>query len=161
MSKTLFIVAIAAFVIAMGVFVFSTDAMAYAGSDASTCANCHVMDAAYENWFHAPHERVTECADCHLPHDNPISYWIEKSRTGAHDVYVFTTGQTPDVIRAKPETKVIIQQNCIRCHHDAAETMLTSSMELDRNCWDCHRNVSHGQRGMPTSPFQDTLNYNK
>lgn len=161
MSKIPLILATAVFVIAMGVFVISTDAVAHAGSDSSTCANCHVMDAAYESWFHAPHQRVTVCADCHLPHDNPISYWVEKGRTGAHDVYVFSTGQTPDMIRAKPGSKTIIQNNCIRCHQAAAETMLTGSMALDRTCWDCHRSVSHGERGIITAPFQDTLNYNK
>lgn len=161
MSKVPFYLAIAAFIVAMGVFVLSTDAVDYAGKDARTCANCHVMDAAYENWFHAPHQRVTECVDCHLPHDNPVSYWVEKARTGAHDVYVFSTGQTPDVIRAKPETKVIIQENCIRCHQDTVESILASNMDFDRYCWDCHRSVAHGERGIVTSPFQDTLNYNK
>jgi len=161
MSQKPLYVAIAAFVIAMGIFVFVTDAPAYAGKDASTCANCHVMDAAYENWFHAPHQRVTECVDCHLPHDNFISYWIEKGRTGAHDVYVFSTGQVPTIIRAKPETKAIIQENCIRCHQDTVESMLASAMDFDRQCWDCHRDVAHGQRGIPVAPYQDTTSYNK
>lgn len=161
MSKTPLFIAIATFLVAMGVFVVSTDALAYAGKDAATCANCHVMDAAYENWFHAPHERVTECVDCHLPHDNPISYWIEKGRTGAHDVYVFSTGQTPEVIRAKPETKAIIQENCIRCHEDTVESIVMGPQEFDRFCWDCHRDVAHGQRGITTLPYQDSTSYDK
>jgi len=74
MIKTPLIIAIAAAVIALGVFAFVTDAPAMMGSSAEPCANCHVMDAAYENWYHAPHEKWTECVDCHLPHENVFAY---------------------------------------------------------------------------------------
>lgn len=159
MPKLSFYVAIMAFVFAMGVFLFTTNATAYAGSEAENCANCHVMDSAYENWFHAPHQRVTECVDCHLPHDNFVNYWFEKGRTGMHDVYMFSTGQAPAVIRAKPGTKAIIQENCIRCHQNTVETMLVGSMDLDRYCWECHRDVAHGPRGLSIAPYQDSLFY--
>ena len=55
MSKLPFFIAIAAAVIALGFFVYVTDAPAYSGSAPETCANCHVMDSQYENWYHAPH----------------------------------------------------------------------------------------------------------
>jgi cytochrome c nitrite reductase small subunit len=161
MSKIPIIIAVAALVIALGTFIFVTDAPAYAGKDATTCANCHVMDAAYENWFHAPHEKVTECVDCHLPHDNFLNYWIAKGKTGIYDVYMFTTGQTPALIRAKPETKAIIQGNCIRCHKDTVESIVMGAQPFDRNCWDCHRNVAHGQRGISEAPYQDSAIYTK
>ena len=64
-----------------------TDAPAYGGSAPETCANCHVMDSQYENWYHAPHENFTECVDCHLPHENKVVYYLEKGRQGAKDVY--------------------------------------------------------------------------
>ena len=78
MLKNPIIIAIAAAVIALGTFVFVTDAPAYGGSAPETCANCHVMDSQYENWYHAPHEKFTECVDCHLPHDNVVVYYLEK-----------------------------------------------------------------------------------
>lgn len=161
MPRLPFVIAVAAFVFAMGIFMFTTNAPAYSGSDSVNCANCHVMDSAYENWFHAPHQRVTECVDCHLPHDNFVNYWFEKGRTGMHDVYVFSTGQTPAVIRAKPETKAIIQDNCIRCHENTVESMLASSMDFDRYCWECHRDVAHGPRGASIAPYQDSQLYDQ
>jgi cytochrome c nitrite reductase small subunit len=85
MSRLPFFIAIAAAVIALGFFIFVTDAPAYGGSAPETCANCHVMDSQYENWYHAPHENFTECVDCHLPHENFIAYYLEKGRVRIHN----------------------------------------------------------------------------
>ncbi len=84
-SRTLPVVALASAAIAVGIFFYVTDASAYLGRQASTCNNCHVMDAAYENWFHGGHAQETECVDCHLPHDNPADYYFEKGLTGFHN----------------------------------------------------------------------------
>jgi cytochrome c nitrite reductase small subunit len=154
MNKSL-IIGILALLVALGAFTVVSGAPSYAGTDAATCNNCHVMNDAYENWFHAPHEKVTECVDCHLPHDNFVSYWVEKGRTGMHDVYMFSTGQIPTIFRAKPETKKIIQGNCIRCHKDTVESVVMGDQPFDRYCWDCHRSVAHGQRGITTSPYSN------
>jgi cytochrome c nitrite reductase small subunit len=159
MSKLPFIVAITAAVIALGFFVYVTDAPAYGGSAPETCANCHVMDSQYENWYHAPHEKVTECVDCHLPHENMVSYYLEKGRQGAKDVYAFTTGNIPVAIRASDRSKSIIQSNCLRCHQAKVESIVMGAQTFDRNCWDCHRNVAHGARGASAVPFQDSVIY--
>lgn len=161
MSKYPLIIAIAAAVIALTFFVFVTDAPAYGGSAPETCANCHVMDAQYENWYHAPHEKWTECVDCHLPHDNVVVYYLEKGRQGAKDVYAFTTGNIPVAIRASEQTKGIIQDNCIRCHEAKVESIVMgpAGQPFDRYCWECHRNVAHGPRGASAVPFQDSTLY--
>ena len=159
MTRIPILIAIAAAVVALGVFAFVTDAPAMMGSNAETCANCHVMDAAYENWYHAPHEAWTECVDCHLPHENVVAYYFAKGKTGMHDVYVFSTGQTPVMIRANEDTKKWVQGNCIRCHADTVETIMMGPQEFDRNCWDCHRNVAHGPRGISITPYQDSSLY--
>ena len=161
MIKAPLLVAIAAAIVALGVFAFVTDTPAMMGSNAETCANCHVMDAAYENWYHAPHEKWTECVDCHLPHENVFAYYFAKGKTGMHDVYVFSTGQTPVMIRANEDTKKWVQGNCIRCHEDAVETIMAGVQPFDRACWDCHRNVAHGPRGISITPYQDSSIYNK
>ena len=161
MTKIPIIIAIAAAVIALGVFAFVTDAPAMMGTSAEPCANCHVMDAAYENWYHAPHEKWAECVDCHLPHDNVFAYYIAKGQTGMHDVYVFTTGKTPELIRANEDTKEWVQHNCIRCHEDAVESIVMGPQEFDRYCWDCHRDVAHGRRGISINPNQDSTLYPK
>lgn len=159
MQKLSLILGITALVVSLAVFVIVTDAPAYAGTNSETCANCHVMDSMYENWFHAPHQRVTECVDCHLPHENLVSYWFEKGRTGMHDVYMFTTGQIPVAVRAKPETKKIIQGNCLRCHQNTVETLMMGKQTFERFCWECHRDVAHGQRGISINPMQDSVSY--
>jgi len=159
MPKLPFIIAITAAVIALGFFVYVTDAPAYGGSAPETCANCHTMDSQYENWYHAPHEKVTECVDCHLPHENVVAYYLEKGRQGAKDVYAFTTGNIPVAIRASDRSKSIIQSNCLRCHQDKVESIVMGAQTFDRNCWDCHRNVAHGSRGASMVPFQDSTIY--
>jgi cytochrome c nitrite reductase small subunit len=159
MFKSPLFIAIAAAVIALGTFVYVTDAPAYGGSDPETCANCHVMDSQYENWYHAPHEKWTECVDCHLPHENLAVYYMEKGRQGAKDVYAFTTGNIPVAIRASEKTKGIIQENCIRCHEQKVESIVMGAQAFDRYCWDCHRNVAHGPRGASMVPLQDSNLY--
>ena len=159
MSRLLFILAIAAAAIALGFFVFVTDAPAYGGSAPETCANCHVMDSQYENWYHAPHENFTECVDCHLPHDNAVVYYLEKGRQGAKDVYAFTTGNIPVQIRTSEKSKGIIQENCVRCHEETVESITMGAQPFDRYCWDCHRGISHGERGASIVPRQDSSIY--
>lgn len=161
MLKSPLFIAIIAAVIALGTFVYVTDAPAYGGSAPETCANCHVMDSQYENWYHAPHEKWTECVDCHLPHENFASYYLEKGRQGAKDVFAFTTGNIPVAIRASEKTKGIIQDNCIRCHEETVESIVMgpARQPFDRYCWECHRNVSHGARGASMAPYQDSNLY--
>ncbi len=159
MPRLPFVIAIAAAVIALGFFVFVTDAPAYGGSVPETCANCHVMDSQYENWYHAPHEKFTECVDCHLPHENVVAYYLEKGRQGAKDVYAFTTGKIPVAIRASDRSKQIIQSNCLRCHEQTVESIVMGPQAFDRYCWDCHRNVSHGTLGAAELPYQDAVLY--
>ena len=159
MTKYIPALAIAAAVIALALFVFVTDAPAYASTASETCNNCYVMDPMYENYYHAAHMRVAECSDCHLPHQNKIAYYVEKGRQGAHDVYVFSTGRTPEVIRANLNSQKIIQSNCLRCHEDTVESIMVGPQPFDRKCWDCHRDAAHGPRGLSNQPSQDSALY--
>jgi cytochrome c nitrite reductase small subunit len=159
MLKNPFFLAVAAAVAALAVFVIVTDAPAYAGTASETCANCHVMDSMYENYYHAAHRPWAECANCHLPHDNLVDYYLEKGRQGMHDVYVFSTDQTPEVIHLSAHSKAIIQQNCIHCHQSTVETVMIGVQPFDRQCWECHRDTAHGQRGASAVPFQDSSLY--
>ena len=159
MTKTPFILAITVAILALGFFVFVTDAPAYGGHAPETCNNCHVMDSQYENWYHAPHEKVAECVDCHLPHDNMAVYYLEKGRQGMKDVYAFVTGNIPVAIRASDKTKGIIQENCLRCHDNTVENIMLGDQPFERYCWDCHRSASHGERGASIVPYQDSTLY--
>ncbi len=157
--KNPLVLAAAAALIALATFAFVTDAPAYAGTAPSTCANCHVMDSMYENYYHAGHHTWTVCAECHLPHDNLVDYYYEKGRQGMHDVYVFGTGQAPAVFNLSVHSKGIVQQNCIRCHESTVETIMAGAQPFERNCWDCHRNIAHGARGASDVPYQDSSLY--
>ncbi|MCE9646101.1 MAG: cytochrome c nitrite reductase small subunit [Chloroflexi bacterium] len=159
MFKTPFMLAVVCTVLALGLFLFVTDAPAYGGSAPETCNNCHAMDSQYENWYHAPHEKVTECVDCHLPHANIVVYYLEKGRQGAKDTFAFTTGNIPVAIRASLQTKNIIQENCLRCHRETVENIMMGTPSFERYCWDCHRSVAHGDRGSSLVPYQDSSIY--
>ena len=161
MIKLPIIIGIGALVAVLSVFIWVTDAPAYMGHEPSTCNNCHVMDAAYENWYHAAHEKFAGCSDCHLPHQNSVVYYLYKGYSGMKDVLSFTTGTYPEAIRAEPLTKQIVQDNCIRCHENTVSNILAGAMPFDRNCWDCHRTVMHGERGISLVPFQDSVVYQK
>ncbi len=148
------------FAVAVGVFAWVTDAPAYLGHEAATCDNCHVMDAQYENWYHAAHARAAVCTDCHLPHQNIASYYLYKGYSGMKDVISFTLKTYPDAIRATAQTDSILQANCIRCHADTVDAIVYGSTQpFDRNCWSCHRSVAHGADGLSLYPYQDSEEY--
>ncbi len=160
-KKVFLIVGIAVLVSVLGLFAWVTDAPAYMGHEASTCNNCHVMDAQYENWYHAPHARAAVCTDCHLPHQNIVSYYLYKGYSGMKDVFSFTFKTYPAAIRATAQTQRILQANCIRCHADTVDAIVATAQPFDRYCWDCHRSVAHGQRGYAEYPFHDAEVYGK
>ncbi len=137
----------------VGLGLYVTDFTAYMGNNPSTCNNCHVMDAVYESWYHSGHKLWATCNDCHTPHAL-IPKYIVKAQSGYHHVTAFIAGNIPTAIRAKPSSKKVVQENCIRCHAETVSTMLDSVMEFDRNCLDCHRTVSHGERGISLLPYQ-------
>jgi cytochrome c nitrite reductase small subunit len=76
-----------------------------------------------------------------------------------HDVYVFSTGTTPELIRLNENSREIVQANCIRCHTDAVETIMTGVQPFERRCWDCHRSTAHGDRGSSQAIYQDSSLY--
>ncbi|NPV86461.1 MAG: cytochrome c nitrite reductase small subunit [Anaerolineae bacterium] len=138
-----------------GIGVYVTNFPEYMGSDPSTCNNCHVMDAAYEGWYYGSHRQGTTCIDCHAPHEVIPKYYI-KAKSGMRDVLHFSLGWIPEPLRATHETDEIIQQNCIRCHTAAVAQIGDTKTGGGRYCFDCHRTVAHGPRGLSLAPYQDT-----
>jgi cytochrome c nitrite reductase small subunit len=153
------IIGILVFLAALGVFAWATDAPAYLGHEPATCNNCHVMDSQYENWYHAAHERSAVCADCHLPHQNLVSYYLYKGYSGMKDVFSFTFKTYPPAIRATRQTSTIVQANCLRCHESTVENILPGPQAFDRTCWSCHRSAAHGQRGYAIEPYKEIFNH--
>jgi cytochrome c nitrite reductase small subunit len=151
--KAPILIGIIALLVVAAVGLYVTDFTAYLGNNPSTCNNCHVMDAAYESWFHGGHKQWAGCNDCHTPHDL-IPKYIVKAQSGYHHVSAFTLGNIPDAIRAKEESSNVVQENCIRCHEATVEDIMAGAMEMGRYCFDCHRSVAHGERGVSILPYQ-------
>ena len=145
---------ITALVIIFGLGLYVSDFTVYLGSDPGACNNCHIMDAAYEGWFHGSHKMWANCNDCHTPHETVPKYII-KAYAGANHVTHFSLGLIPEPIRAKTYTKDIIQNNCIRCHTEAISMIYSGMPDYNRYCFSCHRTVAHGERGISLLPYQD------
>lgn len=148
-------IGIIALVVSAGVGLYVTDFTAYLGNNPTTCNNCHVMDAAYEGWFHGAHMNWTTCSECHTPHALIPKYYI-KALSGYHHVTAFVFGNIPDAIRAKESSRKIVQENCIRCHQETVSNIDVSTMSdgTERYCFQCHRSVAHGERGASILPYQ-------
>ena len=106
------------------------------------CAQCHVMEAEYENWFHNGGHRRLKCIDCHLPNDNMARHLTWKGYEGMWDAFVFYSGRVPEAIELSSSGAVILQENCRRCHEETV-----AKINEDRNCWQCHRRLSHRNSG--------------
>jgi cytochrome c nitrite reductase small subunit len=127
----------------VGVFLAFGPPKLYAKSETPEfCASCHVMESQYEAWFHAGAHRRIKCVDCHLPNDTMARHLVWKGIDGGRDFVLFHTGLVPDDIRLSSRGAQVVKENCLRCH---TETM--ARVNEDRNCWDCHRRLSHKHTG--------------
>jgi cytochrome c nitrite reductase small subunit len=148
------ITGITAFILVAAVGMYVTDFTAYLGNNPATCNNCHVMDTVYESWFHASHQAWAECNDCHTPHALVPKY-ITKAVSGYHHVTAFVFGDIPEAIRAKQDSLEVVQENCIRCHTESVALTFEVDHISNRYCFECHRFVAHGERGVSLLPYQD------
>jgi cytochrome c nitrite reductase small subunit len=119
-------------------FIYAKGA-SYLGNDPATCANCHVMQGHYAGWLAAPHHGVATCNDCHTP-AGPISKYVVKATNGWHHSFAFTMGGYPDAIRARPESREVVEANCRRCHADLVDEMTQGG---EASCIRCHASVGH------------------
>lgn len=152
--KIVLIIGLAALAVVFAVGLYVTDFTVYLGSDPTTCNNCHVMDAVYEGWYHASHQIWATCIDCHTPHALIPKYFY-KAKSGMNHVVMFSIGHIPEPLRAKHETDEIIQENCLRCHEETVSEVADGQMDSERYCFECHRSVAHGPRGISILPYQD------
>ena len=151
--KLALVVVFIALLTVIGIGLYVTDFTAYLGNNPTTCNNCHVMDAVYESWYHGGHKQWANCSECHTPHAL-IPKYIVKAENGYHHVSAFVLGRIPEAIRSREVSRQIVQENCVRCHAETVSTMLESPMAFDRYCFDCHRSVAHGERGISILPYQ-------
>ena len=106
------------------------------------CASCHVMEDQHSAFMHSGAHRRNKCVDCHLPGDNVAMHYIWKSIDGMKDVLFFHSGHVPERITLSDHGAKVVKANCIRCHSE-----LVSQMDTSRNCWSCHRRITHTGTG--------------
>jgi cytochrome c nitrite reductase small subunit len=147
--------------VGLGTFTFHISrASSYLSDESETCINCHVMVPQYYSWAHSSHREEATCNDCHVPHDNVFNHYYFKAKDGMRHARIFTFRNEPHSIFIKEEGEHAVQQNCIRCHEDLIEggTLASTNpgmieLRKDRNCWDCHRQVPHGDvRSLSSTP---------
>lgn len=144
MKKHLVYLAIvAAIAIVAGAFVsFGPPQLLAKSETPEFCGSCHVMSIEYETWLRSVHRSV-KCIDCHLPNDGLVEHYVWKGIDGMKDVVYFYGGLVSEEIHASARAKRVVKANCIRCHGE-----LVSRINVrDRNCWDCHRRVTHRGAG--------------
>jgi cytochrome c nitrite reductase small subunit len=128
----------------LGAFLAFGPPKLYAKSESPEfCGSCHVMESRYEAWFHAGAHRRIKCVDCHLPNDNIAHHLWAKAFDGGKEFLIFHTGRVPEEIRLSDHGAKVLRENCLRCH---SETM--ARVNEDRNCWSCHRRLSHKLTGV-------------
>ncbi|HEX2980482.1 MAG TPA: cytochrome c3 family protein, partial [Anaerolineaceae bacterium] len=96
--------------------------------------------------------------DCHTPHNLLLKY-LYKAKSGMNHVTMFTLDRIPEPLRAAEDTQRIVQSNCLRCHEQTVSAIGDGVMDPektgDRYCYDCHRSIAHGSRGITILPYQD------
>ncbi len=139
---------------------YISKAGSYLSDDPKACVNCHIMAPEYATWFHSSHGRNTTCNDCHVPHDNIARTYFFKAMDGARHASIYALEMEPQTIKILAPGKKVVQENCIRCHTELNEVVktaqVTAPMAHEGNgklCWDCHRDVPHGNvRGLSSAP---------
>ena len=106
------------------------------------CASCHVMEVQHTAFMHNGAHRRLRCVDCHLPNGNALVHYVWKSIDGMKDVVFFYSGQVPDPIKLSDHGAKVVKANCIKCH-----STLVSQMDQSRDCWKCHRRITHTGTG--------------
>lgn len=120
-------------------FLIADTAISYS-DNGKFCLNCHSMQEAVDSLAHSNHKQL-KCTECHAPKPY-IPKVMYKAKSGLHDLRVTLFGEVPQIIQANPQTKIIVQNNCVRCH---ATTVENTPMGDGRKCIDCHRQSAHNK----------------
>ncbi len=155
-EKIMKYVATLSVVVAVGLFAYvvkASNMISYFSSDPKVCINCHTMNTHYATWQHSSHKNRATCVQCHLPQDDVTDKIFAKSRDGLKHSMAMTLHSYGLKIIATEVAAERIQANCINCHREIVSQMIENSCRhhasdddetVDRKCWECHRDVPHG-----------------
>jgi cytochrome c nitrite reductase small subunit len=133
----------------LGAFTFVyAKGLSYLSTDPRACVNCHVMNEQYDGWLKSGHRHTATCVECHLPATG-LAKWIAKADHGFRHSLAFTLQNFKEPIEITPHDRLIVQDNCLRCHealvHAVAAGPGASGREI--NCTHCHAGAGHGAGG--------------
>jgi cytochrome c nitrite reductase small subunit len=152
MTERILIVAFACLIgipVGIGAFTFVyAKGFSYLSTDPRACVNCHVMNPQYDAWLKSGHRHTATCVDCHLP-AHGLAKWVAKADHGFRHSAAFTLQNFKEPIEITPRDRVLVQENCVRCHgafvHAIAVGPGPTGEELD--CMHCHTGAGHGAAG--------------
>ena len=131
--------------IGLGLFTFGyADGASYLKNDPQACANCHAMNEEYEGWTKSSHKNVATCNDCHAPHDNLVTKYVNKAENGFWHSLKFTTGNYPENIKIRDHNRRVTEEACLYCHEDlVTQINMTRPEGQEISCIRCHSEVGH------------------
>lgn len=145
----------------VGLFLFLfriSEASSYISDDQQVCINCHIMNPQFATWSHSAHRTVTNCNECHVPHNNVVNKYYFKAKDGLRHATIFSLRSEPEVIYIRDAGRRVVHENCLRCHGNLFSDGPGMSYEVmkdrkDRECLDCHRYSPHDRiNGISTAP---------
>ena len=129
----------------IGAFTFGyAKGFSYLSSDPRACINCHVMNEQFDAWQKSGHRHVATCIECHLPHDG-LAKWVAKADHGWRHSVAFTLQNFKEPIEMTPADRVIVLENCVRCHGVLVESIhvTATAKEEPLDCLRCHALAGH------------------
>lgn len=148
-SRVLVLLAVLAGIPAgVGAFTFGyAKGFSYLSTDPRACVNCHVMNEQYDAWLKSGHRHTATCVDCHLPHEG-LAKWIAKADHGFRHSAAFTLQNFKEPIEITPRDRVLVLENCMRCHGELVQALTASDgHERGLDCLHCHAGAGHAAAG--------------
>ena len=122
--------------------------LSYLSADPRACVNCHVMNEQYDAWLKSGHRHTATCVECHLP-SKGLAKWVAKADHGFRHSLAFTLQNFKEPIEITPRDRVIVRENCLRCHGAFVHAVYASAGPLrhELDCMHCHSSAGHGAGG--------------
>jgi formylglycine-generating enzyme len=147
-----------------------------------SCASCHVHPHADATWKLSAHHNTPsgvsiDCVDCHLPpKDKPIYYLTRKAYHGFHDLYVYATQNTDEIVwedkrSLEASKRFVYEDGCKKCHTNmfpatlnalGAESHLKYMRDPEStSCLKCHHEIGHFRGGTGLAFVEEVLDANR
>jgi cytochrome c nitrite reductase small subunit len=135
--------------VGIGAFTFVyAKGFSYLSSDPRACVNCHVMNEQYAAWMKSGHHHTATCVECHLPPAG-LAKWLAKADHGFRHSTAFTLQNFKEPIEITPADRMLVQENCVRCHADLVHAIfaMPGPRSAGLDCLHCHAATGHGVAG--------------